>query len=55
MARAQELRRVSLETGTSPAYTAANRMYEAFGFTDGPLFGGYPPSPFNRFMTLALT
>ena len=55
VARARGLRQVSLETGTSPEFAAANGWYEASGFTDGPVFGGYPPSPFNRFMTLALT
>ncbi|WP_174279288.1 GNAT family N-acetyltransferase [Sphingomonas bacterium] len=46
--------RVSLETGTHPMFDAANRLYEATGFVDGPVFGGYPPSPHNRFMTLVL-
>jgi putative acetyltransferase len=54
-ARAAGFTRVSLETGTAPAYDAANRLYEAFGFTDGPVFGTYPPSPHNRFMTLDLS
>ena len=47
--------RLSLETGTAPSYGPANALYEAAGFVDGPVFGGYPPSPHNRFMTLALT
>ena len=42
--------RLSLETGTSPMFDPANRLYENFGFVDGPVFGGYPPSPHNRFM-----
>jgi putative acetyltransferase len=54
LAREQGYRRLSLETGTAPMFDAANRMYEAAGFTDGEPFGGYPPSPHNRFMTLAL-
>ena len=53
-ARAQGWRRLSLETGTAPMFDAANRMYEAAGFTDGEPFGGYPPSPHNRFMTMML-
>lgn len=53
-ARARGYHRLSLETGTAPAYAPANALYEAFGFVDGPAFGGYPPSPHNRFMTLAL-
>jgi putative acetyltransferase len=46
--------RVSLETGTAPMFDAANRLYDAAGFADGPAFGSYPESPHNRFMTIAL-
>jgi putative acetyltransferase len=54
LARTRGHTRVSLETGTAPMFDAANRMYEAAGFIDGPAFGGYPESPHNRFMTMAL-
>lgn len=54
LARARGYARISLETGTAPMFDAANRLYEASGFVDGPPFGGYPPSPHNRFMTMAL-
>lgn len=54
LARARGYTRVSLETGTAPMFDAANRLYEAAGFIDGPVFGGYPESPHNRFMALAL-
>lgn len=54
LARTRGYTRVSLETGTAPMFEAANRLYEAAGFTDGPPFGGYPESPHNRFMTLSL-
>ena len=53
-AKARGYTRLSLETGTAPMFGPANRLYEAHGFVDGPVFGGYPPSPHNRFMTLAL-
>jgi putative acetyltransferase len=53
-ARAAGCTRLSLETGTAPMFDAANRLYEAAGFVDGPVFGGYPPSAHNRFMTLVL-
>lgn len=52
VARARGYRKLSLETGTAPAFDAANRLYEAAGFSDGPVFGGYPASPHNRFMTM---
>lgn len=51
-ARTRGLRRLSLETGTAPMFAAANRLYEAAGFTDCAPFGGYPASEHNRFMTL---
>jgi putative acetyltransferase len=53
-ARARGWTRLSLETGTAPMFDAANRLYEGAGFRDGPVFGGYPASPHNRFMTLPL-
>lgn len=53
-ARARGDRRVSLETGTAPMFAPANAMYEAAGFRDGPVFGGYPASPHNRFLTMEL-
>ncbi len=54
LARTRGYARVSLETGTAPMFEPANRMYEAAGFVDGPVFGGYPESPHNRFMTLKI-
>lgn len=53
-ARARGYARLSLETGTAPMFAAANALYEKAGFGDGAAFGGYPASPHNRFMTLAL-
>jgi putative acetyltransferase len=53
-ARARGAARVSLETGSAPMFDAANRLYEAAGFVDGPAFGGYPESAHNRFMTVLL-
>lgn len=53
-ARARGHRRLLLETGTAPAFAPANALYESAGFTDCAAFGGYPASPHNRFMTLAL-
>lgn len=53
-ARARRYVRVSLETGTAPMFAPANRLYERAGFVDAAAFGGYPPSPHNRFMTLTL-
>ena len=54
VARACGLRRLSLETGTGPAFEPALALYRRRGFVDGEAFAGYPPSAFNRFMHLTL-
>ena len=48
-ARAMGLTRVSLETGTTPLFAAANRLYQRDGFTPCGPFGDYPDSPFTAF------
>lgn len=53
-ARARGYRRVSLETGTGPAFEPAAALYLRNGFRDGETFAGYAPSTFNRFMHLEL-
>jgi putative acetyltransferase len=53
-ARARGMRRLSLETGTGPAFDAAGNLYLRRGFVDGEAFGGYAPSAFNRFMHFGL-
>lgn len=49
LARSQDLRRVSLETGNSALFAAANRLYERSGFVRCGPFGGYPDTPFTHF------
>ncbi len=53
-ARRRGMSRLSLETGTVPAYDPAVALYLRHGFTDGEPFGDYQPSPYNRFLHLAL-
>jgi putative acetyltransferase len=53
-ARARGLSRLSLETGSSPAFEPALALYRAHGFVDCPPFADYRPDPFSRFMTLEL-
>lgn len=48
-------RRVSLETGSGPAFEPALALYRARGFRDGPAFGGYEATDFNQFLHLDLT
>lgn len=53
-ARARGLSRLSLETGSGPAFEPALALYRAHGFVDCPPFADYRPDPFSRFMTLEL-
>ena len=46
--------RLSLETGSTPAYHPALALYARHGFVEGEQFGGYTPSDFNRFYHLKL-
>lgn len=53
-ARRRGYRRVSLETGSTPAFLPAIRLYERAGFVRCGPFGGYPATDFTIFMTLHL-
>lgn len=53
-ARRRGYRRLSLETGSGPAFEAALTLYRKHGFTEGGAFGDYVKSPFNQFLHLDL-
>jgi putative acetyltransferase len=53
-ARARGLHRLSLETGSGPAFEPALSLYRKSGFTNGPAFGDYEASAFNQFLHLDL-
>jgi GrpB-like predicted nucleotidyltransferase (UPF0157 family)/GNAT superfamily N-acetyltransferase len=53
-ARRRGYARLSLETGSGPAFEPAIKLYRKYGFIDGPPFGGYARSLFNRFLHLDL-
>ena len=53
-ARARNFTRLSLETGSGPAFDPAIKLYLRNGFVSGGAFGDYVKSPFNQFMHLAL-
>lgn len=53
-ARRRGYARLSLETGSGPAFEPARALYRKRGFTDGSAFGRYEKSPFNQFMHLEL-
>jgi putative acetyltransferase len=54
VARAHGLRRLSLETGSMATFAPARTLYANAGFTPCGPFGGYVPSRYSTFMTLAL-
>lgn len=53
-ARQRGLTRVSLETGSGPAFEPALALYRANGFNNGPVFGTYEATAFNQFLHLDL-
>lgn len=53
-ARARGLARLSLETGSGPAFVDAAQLYGRANFVDCRPFGEYRPDPFSRFMTINL-
>lgn len=52
--RARGWTRLSLETGSGPAFDAALQLYRKRGFVDGEEFSDYRRSAFNQFLHLAL-
>ncbi len=48
------LKRISLETGTGPAFDPAISLYLKRGFSQGDTFGDYEASAFNQFFHLDL-
>lgn len=53
-ARARGLRSLWIETGSSPAFVPALRLYESAGFERCGPFGDYRQDPFSVFMTREL-
>lgn len=52
--RARGYERLSLETGSGPAFDAAHSFYRRHGFEECAPFGSYCEDPFSRFFTLRL-
>lgn len=50
-AKQHGMARVSLETGSTAQFAAANRLYEKNGFERGGAFGDYPDTPWTHFYT----
>jgi putative acetyltransferase len=53
-ARRRGLQRLSVETGSGPAFDPALALYRSRGFTDGEPFATYTRSSFNQFLHLTL-
>jgi len=53
-ARADGVRRLSLETGSGPAFEPALALYRRRGFVGGAAFGDYVGTDFNQFLHLDL-
>ena len=53
-ARRRGYTRLSLETGSGPAFEPGLALYRKRGFTIGDAFGAYEKSPFNQFLHLEL-
>ena len=51
---ARGITRLSLETGSGPAFEPALALYRRRGFVDGGPFADYVRSPFNQFLHLEL-
>ena len=54
VARERGFRRVSLETGTGPAFAAARTLYAGAGFEACDPFGDYRRTDNNFYMTMQL-
>jgi len=54
VATARGYSRLSLETGSGPAFDPALALYRRRGFVDGPAFADYERSAFNQFLHLDL-
>jgi len=53
-AQAKGAQRISLETGSGPAFNAALALYQRRGFQLGAAFSSYVQTDFNQFLHLAL-
>ena len=53
-ARSRGFNRLSLETGSGPAFEPALALYRKRGFVNGGAFADYAPSEFNQFLHLEL-
>jgi putative acetyltransferase len=54
VARSRGVKRLSLETGSGPAFEPALALYRRRGFVNGEPFSDYEQSAFNQFLHLAL-
>jgi putative acetyltransferase len=55
VAKSNRIRRLSLETGSGPAFEPALALYRRRGFVNGKAFADYEQSGFNQFLHLDIT
>jgi putative acetyltransferase len=53
-AQRRGVRRLSLETGSGPAFEPALMLYRSRGFADGEVFSDYVATDFNQFLHMTL-
>ncbi|NIE81583.1 GNAT family N-acetyltransferase [Asaia sp. As-1742] len=53
-AKRRDVKRLSLETGSGPAFEPALALYRRHGFRNGPPFASYDQTAFNQFLHLAI-
>jgi putative acetyltransferase len=54
VAKSRGVKRLSLETGSGPAFEPALALYRRRGFVNGAVFADYEQSAFNQFLHLKL-
>lgn len=54
VAKQRGYKKLSLETGTTPAFDPALKLYRKYGFANGDVFADYRESPYNQFLHLDL-
>ena len=55
VANSRAYKKLSLETGSGPAFDPALELYKKYGFKNGDAFGDYEKSKFNQFMHLEIS
>ena len=55
VARQESFTKISLETGTKPAFLPAQQLYKNFAFKECKPFADYQEDPYSMFLTKELS